>query len=375
MTFPNLESWKCSCGRHSWPKIEVIVEKGALEKLPEVRRKLGLGGSCLIVDDVNTREVAGASLRRSLQRDDCHVSEVVVGRPDEANVEKVVERVGKGDFLLGVGGTSVLDITKLAAYRTSVRYVIVSTGVANNGMSSKTASISIKGKKETIPVSLADALIVDLAIVSDAPTWMVAAGCGDLVAETTAIKDWQLGRDEQSEPYCNSVAELELSALNDVIANIEMIKSRNDAGIRILVNALIRSGLGMTIWGSSRPASGSEHLWSHWLDHYADENKIRFGQHGEQVGIGTCLMAKYHELYDQNWWSCTQHPVYQAEALMSFLKGAGAPATPSEIGIERRLAIQAFLDAWEYRKERYTILHKRHPSRQDADRILRQLSM
>lgn len=357
------------------PHVEIYVEKDTLQRIAEIRRKLGLGKSCLVVDDVNTRKVAGTTIVDLLKQDGCSVSEVIVDRPDEANVEKVVIGAGRDTFLIGVGGTSVLDITKLAAYRKSIRYILFSTGIANNGMSSKTSSIYVKGKKETISVNLADAIIVDMAIVSSAPMWMVAAGCGDLVAEVTAIKDWQLGRDENMEPYCDSVAQLELSALNDIISNVDAIRSRTDTGTRGLVGALIRSGLGMSIWGSSRPASGSEHLWSHWLDHYAEQNKIKFGQHGEQVGIATLLMAKYHELYNPNWWSKTQCPNYQAEAMMSFLRKVSAHTTPAEISVKKELATQAFLGAWEYRKERYTILHKHHPTLEDAEKVMRELGM
>jgi glycerol-1-phosphate dehydrogenase [NAD(P)+] len=355
------------------PQVEIYVEKNALQRIPEVIIKLALGTNCLIVDDVNTREVAGIATIDLLKQNGCKVSEVTVDRPDEVNVDKVVMNAGSQDFLIGVGGTSVLDITKLAAYRQRARYILFSTGIANNGMSSKTASIYIKGKKETISTNLPDAVIVDITIVSTAPRWMVAAGCGDLTAEVTAIKDWQLGRDEKMESYCDSVASLELSALDDVMRNVDAIGRRTDAGIRYLVDALIRSGLGMSIWNSSRPASGSEHLWSHWLDHYAEENKVRFGQHGEQVGIGTLLMAKYHEFYDRNWWSKGEYPNYQANAIMSFLRKVDAPTTPAEIGVNKELAVQAFLGAWEYRKDRHTILHRRHPTPEDAQRVMREL--
>jgi len=357
------------------PAVEVEIGKGALQKIPEIREKLKLATSCLIVDDVNTREVAGKDIMDLLQGSSYKVSEIIVDKPDETNVERVAEKAGEQDFLIGVGGTSVLDVTKLAAYKRRARYMLFSTGIANNGMSSKTASVYIKGRKETIPTNMTDAVIVDLAIVSKAPAWMVAAGCGDLVAETTAIKDWQLGRDEMSESYCESVAELELSALNNTFSNIDAISRKTEAGIKSLVDSLVKSGLAMTIWGSSRPASGSEHLWSHWLDHYAEENKTKFGQHGEQVGIGTILMSKYHELYNGNWWSRERWPKYQAETTMSLLKKVGAHTTPAEIGVERELAKQAFLGAWEYRRERYTVLHKRHPTRDDAERVMKELGM
>jgi glycerol-1-phosphate dehydrogenase [NAD(P)+] len=153
------------------------------------------------------------------------------------------------------------------------------------------------------------------------------------------------------------------------------IRSRTEKGIECLVDALIVSGLGMAMWGSSRPSSGSEHLWSHWLDHHAEESKTAPGRHGEQVGIGTLLVAEYHRAHNPDWWDESRYPNYQAEALLSFLKTVGAPTKPANIGVTKELATQAFVEAWEYRKERYTILHKRHPAANDAETIMKKLGM
>jgi len=346
-----------------------------MSSVPGVVKKLGLGKNCVVVDDLNTRKVAGLAIMELLQREGSRVREVVVDKPDEANVEKVANALAAGDFLLGVGGTSVLDIVKLAADRKRARYILFSTGVANSGIISKTSSIYFGGKKESVSVALAEAVLVDLDIVSRAPDWMFPAGCGDLVIEATAIKDWQLGRDEVQEPYCESIAQLEMSTLDQILQNSQDIAARSQNGIRILVDALIVSGLGMAMWGSSRPSSGSEHLWSHWLDHHAEENNMPPGRHGEQVGIGALLMAKYHEFHNPGWWSRDDYSRYQPEALMTFMKRVGLPIHPSQIGISKDLAIQAFVEAWEYRKERYTILHKRHPTKNDAEKVMSELGM
>jgi glycerol dehydrogenase-like iron-containing ADH family enzyme len=97
--------------------------------------------------------------------------------------------------------------------------------------------------------------------------------------------------------------------------------------------------------------------------------------HGEQIGIGTVIMARYHELYNPIWWSRERYPNYQSEGIMTLLKKVGAPTNPSQIGIGRELAREAFLHAWEYRKERYTIVHKRHPTRDDVEKIMAELGM
>ena len=56
---------------------------------------------------------------------------------------------------------------------------------------------------------------------------------------------------------------------------------------RSLANSLLVSGLAMEIAGSSRPASGSEHLISHALDSVSVKPKA----HGIQVGVATYLCA------------------------------------------------------------------------------------
>jgi glycerol-1-phosphate dehydrogenase [NAD(P)+] len=341
-------------------------------EIPVILSDLDLGSKGLVVEDANTRTVAGAALTDDLRQHGFTVSEVIVERPDEDNAARVEQRVEPDDFLVGVGGTSVLDIVKLAAQRTAIRYALFSTGLANSGIVSKTSSIYVKGRKESIPVKLADAVIVDLDIVSHAPSWMFGAGFGDLVIEATAVKDWQLGRDEANEAYCESIADLEVTTLDQVLDNVESIRSKSLSGVACLVDALVVAGLGMAMWGSSRPSSGSEHLWSHWLERYAEVNGLPQGRHGEQVGIGTLLMAKYHQFYNPKWWNQEK---YQAESLMHALMKVGAPTTLEDIGVTRELAAQAFVGAWEYRKDRYTILHKRHPNNDDAQKVICELDV
>jgi glycerol-1-phosphate dehydrogenase [NAD(P)+] len=369
------EAWKCKCGKHSMPPVRVQIGFGATNKIPALLNDLEFGSNGLIVDDVNTRNVAGAKIAQELRQHGFSVSEVIVDKPDEDNVGKV-EREIQGDyFVIGVGGTSVLDIVKLSAERKQARYMLFSTGLANSGIVSRTASIYVHGRKESFPTKIADAVVVDLTVVSAAPVWMFGAGFGDLIIEATAIKDWQLGRDEVNEPYCESIADLEIECLDEVLGNIDSIGSRTPTGVECLVDALVVAGLGMAMWGSSRPSSGSEHMWSHWLEHYAEQNSLPQGRHGEQVAIGTLLMAKYHGAHNPNWWDKEKHPAYQAESLMQSLKKVQAPSTLQEIGVTTELAIEAFVGAWEYRKDRYTILHKRNPSRNDAKQVIEKLAL
>jgi glycerol-1-phosphate dehydrogenase [NAD(P)+] len=368
-------SWKCACGKHAVPPSLIRVSGGVAHEVPAIARQLGLSSKCVVVEDANTRKVAGTTIVDDLKREGYVVSELLAEKPDIDNVIRVEDRLEPGDFVIGVGGTSILDIAKLAAHQKGARYILLSTGLANSGIVSRTASIYVKSRKESIQVRLADAILVDLDIVSHAPDWMFAAGCGDLVIEVTAIKDWELGRDEDNEPFCSTISDFEVSTLDQVLNNADEIRSRSSKGIAALVDALVVSGLGMAMWGSSRPSSGSEHLWSHWLEQYAEQHGLPQGRHGEQVGMGTLLMAKYHEHYNPNWWNEDKYPKYQADYLMTFLETVGAPTSLDKLGVAKNLAIEAFVGAWEYRPERYTILHKRHPNNLYAQKVIEEIGV
>ncbi len=58
-------------------------------------------------------------------------------------------------------------------------------------------------------------------------------------------------------------------------------------GIRLLATSLMLNGIAMEVCGSSRPASGSEHLISHALDEISSAPKL----HGIQVGVATYLVS------------------------------------------------------------------------------------
>ena len=64
-----------------------------------------------------------------------------------------------------------------------------------------------------------------------------------------------------------------------------------------LVKALIGSGISIAVAHSSRPASGSEHLFSHALDTIKNKYELKIDSlHGEQCGVGTIAIAQlYHE--------------------------------------------------------------------------------
>jgi glycerol-1-phosphate dehydrogenase [NAD(P)+] len=139
----------------------------------------------------------------------------------------------------------------------------------------------------------------------------------------------------------------------DLVSNSgSKIKSLEEEGIKNLVWSLIFSGMSMSLHGSSRPASGAEHMFSHALDKMG-----RFGLHGEQVGIGTIFFSN---LQGNGW-----------EKIKDTLQQLGAPTAAKEIGISEKSFVDAMLVSKDVRK-RYTILDRKPLTRDVVFKVARE---
>jgi len=124
----------------------------------------------------------------------------------------------------------------------------------------------------------------------------------------------------------------------------------------VLVKSLIGCGVAMGIAGSSRPCSGSEHLFAHAIELRAEEAGLKDIVHGELVALGAIIMAYLHGM---NW-----------RKLRGVVKSAGLPTRLKDAGIDRDLAIHALTVAHKLRPDRYTILGESGLSREAAERAL-----
>jgi glycerol-1-phosphate dehydrogenase [NAD(P)+] len=121
-----------------------------------------------------------------------------------------------------------------------------------------------------------------------------------------------------------------------VVENARMVTETPEEGARLVVKGLVSSGVAMSIAGSSRPASGSEHLFSHALDLLGCR-----AYHGEQSGVGTIMMMYLH---NADW-----------KSMRDVLKFIGAPTTGKELGVDDDAVVEA-LTICHTLRDRYTIL-------------------
>ena len=186
--------------------------------------------------------------------------------------------------LIGIGGGKALDVAKYIASLAGLPYFAVPTSLSNDGFCSPQASLTLEGKRRSLPTSLPQAVVIDLAVCQRAPLTLWHSGVGDLSAKFTAVSDWKLAFHRRGVPLNDLAALMSDASVFQFMAN----PFRDEQGVRLLATALMLNGIAMEIAGSSRPASGSEHLISHALDMTGARPRL----HGLQTGTAAYLVSK-----------------------------------------------------------------------------------
>ncbi len=319
------------------PRI-VVTGPGVLEQLPAVIAELDLPERGLIVCDSNTLKIAGREVNEYLEIGGHQMKKIVIEGANSQELLRVEDTLDSIDFLVGVGGGRPIDLAKQAGFNTNIPFVSIPTAASHDGFGSARSSIRQAGRKTSMQAIPPLAVVADTTIISRAPSRLLAAGVGDIVSNQTAVLDWRL--DDQKADYSEYAAALSEMAAQLVEDGIEKVASGTEEGVRLVVKALISSGVAMSIAGTSRPASGGEHKFSHWLDANSDNPAL----HGEQCGLGS-IVTMY--LHGGDW-----------EKIRDTLKAVNAPINSKGLGMDDGMVLSAFINSKEIRPQRTTILDK-----------------
>lgn len=187
------------------------------------------------------------------------------------------------DALIGLGGGKALDAAKYISHLSRLPYLAVPTSLSNDGICSPQSSLTVEGRRRSLPSAMPFGVIIDTAVCLGAPEVLWHSGVGDLVAKFTAVADWKLAFHAVGEPLDDFAALLSDASVYQFIGRPDY----DMEGVRLLGTTLMLNGISMAICGSSRPASGSEHLISHALDGLSKRPRL----HGLQVGVASYLMS------------------------------------------------------------------------------------
>lgn len=304
--------------------------------------------SVSLISGVNVTKIVKKKIENSLKSNRIKFVWHMSGDNTISAINQIQKNVKKdgSHLIVGIGGGRSVDTAKMIAYNLGKPFVSVPTAASHDGMASPFVSV-VSDKPHSIVASAPLGVFVDIDIIRKAPAKLLASGCGDLIANIIAVKDWQLGHEKTGEYYGRYSADLALMSAKIVMENSSSF-AKKGVDVRVIVEALISSGVASCIAGSSRPCSGAEHLFSHALDRIAPG----VGLHGEKCGLGTIMIAK---LQGQDW-----------KKILKTLKDVGASTTAKQIGLQKDQIIQALVMAQELRPERYTILKKIKMTEQKA---------
>jgi glycerol-1-phosphate dehydrogenase [NAD(P)+] len=247
-------------GRGAHRKVAVLLSKGLVAPLPD--------------------RVAAALRDQSIEP----IAWVEVLENDIESAARLFAFLPKGvTAVVGVGGGKALDVAKYVGFLGRLPYYAVPTSLSNDGFCSPQSSLTVRGKRRSLPAALPFGVVIDTAVCRDAPRILTLSGVGDLVAKFTAVRDWKLAFHASREPVDDFAALLSDGSIHAYLSHAAF----DLEGIRLLATALLLNGIAMEMCGSSRPASGSEHLISHALDALSARPRL----HGLQVGIATYLVS------------------------------------------------------------------------------------
>ena len=192
--------------------------------------------------------------------------------------------------VVGVGGGKVLDFAKYTSYLLRLPYISVPTSMSNDGFCSPTSSLTAGGARKTVKSAIPYGVVIDLDVIAGCPKSFLYSGVGDMIAKVSALWDWKAAFNRGYERFNDFASMMSYNSLD-----LLFLRHSSDAASprfqRSLATSLLYSGIAMEIAGTSRPASGSEHLISHALDELAQKPKM----HGLQVGTAAYLCAMLQE--------------------------------------------------------------------------------
>ncbi len=221
----------------------------------------------------------------------CFDAEGLVARIE--NVETVEKDITEQTALLiAVGSGTLNDVTKYAAYRKGLPFYIVGTAPSMDGYASSVAPMLINGVKYALDAKCPDAIIGDIDIIREAPARLMSAGYGDIGGKCVSICDWKLSNIVNGEIFCEKIAATVLEAVERCRANIDGLLRRETEATQAVTEALVLCGLMMSYAKSSRPASGSEHNFGHIVEMMELFAGKEPSLHGEGVAVGSVLSCK-----------------------------------------------------------------------------------
>lgn len=271
----------------------LISDENASSRAGEMFRELFPDMKAVIVADSTTWEKAGRTVQKSLDEAGIRSEAPFIFRSSDLyaeweHVETLRNYLQQLDCIaVAVGSGVINDLTKYVSYLSVRKYICVGTAASMDGFTAYGASISKDGNKQTFDCPGPYGFIMDTSVAAQAPKELAASGYADLIAKIPAGADWMLADAAGIEKIDGFTWDIVQGSLHKAIDSPEAICSGDMETTKALADGLLLSGFAMQAIQSSRPASGTEHQYSHCWDMEDLCHEGKHVSHGFKVGIGT----------------------------------------------------------------------------------------
>ncbi|WP_406722044.1 iron-containing alcohol dehydrogenase family protein [Streptomyces althioticus] len=246
---------------------------------------------------------------------------------------------GRYDAVVGLGGGKIIDCAKFASARVGLPLVAVATNLAHDGLCSPVATLDNDAGRGSYGVPNPIAVVIDLNVIREAPVRFVRSGIGDVVSNISAVADWELSHRVNGEKVDGLAAAMARQAGEAVLRHPGGVD--DDNFLQVLAEALVLTGISMSVSGDSRPSSGACHEINHAFDLLYPQ---RAAAHGEQCGLGAAFAMYLRGAHEES------------AAMAEVLRRHGLPVLPEEIGFSVDEFVRVVEYAPETRPGRFTIL-------------------
>jgi glycerol-1-phosphate dehydrogenase [NAD(P)+] len=296
----------------------------------------------VLVSDQNQYAALGAKVEKALLEAGFALDNIILtGDQVEANEKYIVQTLLPSreieQLYIAVGSGTVTDIVRFVSYRAKSYFISLPTAPSVDGFASNGSSMTILNYKQTINSRPPLAIFADLETLIHAPEALIGSGFGDMFGKFTALADWKLAHLVNGDPYDQQIADRSRKARDHVVLQSKSLSTDRENSIKAVMEALIEEGLCMLDFGNSRPASGSEHQFSHYWEMMLHRQGRPAVFHGSKVGLASIWISKYYQLIlgiskDKAWKMLGSTPQFDPEVEIQKIKdGYGELIAPSII--------------------------------------------